>query len=66
MVVKVGINGFGRIGRLVLRASLSNPEARVVAINEPFMDVDYMVIFINYGSDHRNIEIMHIGLLVQI
>jgi len=41
--VKVGINGFGRIGRLVFRASLSNPKVSVVAINEPFMDVEYMV-----------------------
>lgn len=52
MVVHVGINGFGRIGRLVLRASLSNPEARVVAINEPFMDVDYMVYLFKYDSTH--------------
>jgi len=52
MVVRVGINGFGRIGRLVLRASLANPEARVVAINEPFMDVDYMVYLFKYDSTH--------------
>ena len=42
-VVKVGINGFGRIGRLVFRASLENPEVQVVAINDPFIDLDYMV-----------------------
>jgi lactate dehydrogenase-like 2-hydroxyacid dehydrogenase len=41
--VRVGINGFGRIGRLVLRAALEHPDVEVVAINEPFMDVDYMV-----------------------
>jgi len=52
MSVKIGINGFGRIGRLVLRASLNNPEARVVAINEPFMDVDYMVYMFHYDSVH--------------
>jgi len=52
MVVKIGINGFGRIGRLVLRASLNNPEARVVSINEPFMDVDYMVYMFHYDSVH--------------
>jgi glyceraldehyde 3-phosphate dehydrogenase len=52
MVVKVGINGFGRIGRLVLRASLANPEAKVVAINEPFMDADYMVYLFKYDSTH--------------
>ncbi|MEQ1919211.1 MAG: glyceraldehyde 3-phosphate dehydrogenase NAD-binding domain-containing protein, partial [Elusimicrobiota bacterium] len=34
MAIKVGINGFGRIGRLVLRASLKNPDIQVVAIND--------------------------------
>ncbi|CAG8460331.1 5945_t:CDS:10 [Cetraspora pellucida] len=43
MVVKVGINGFGRIGRLVLRASLNNPEIQVVGLNDPFLDLSYMV-----------------------
>ena len=38
----IGINGFGRIGRLVLRAALSKG-ANVVAINDPFIDLDYMV-----------------------
>jgi glyceraldehyde 3-phosphate dehydrogenase len=52
MVVNIGINGFGRIGRLVLRASLANPEAKVVSINEPFMDVNYMVYLFKYDSTH--------------
>jgi len=55
MVVKIGINGFGRIGRLVLRASLAegaNKDAVVVAVNEPFMDVDYMVYLFKYDSTH--------------
>jgi len=52
MSVKIGINGFGRIGRLVLRASLSNPKAQVVVINEPFMDVEYMVYMFKYDSVH--------------
>jgi len=51
-VVKIGINGFGRIGRLVLRASLNNPAARVVALNDPFMDLDYMVYLFHYDSVH--------------
>lgn len=42
-VAKLGINGFGRIGRLVLRASLEKPGSQVVAINDPFIDLDYMV-----------------------
>jgi len=52
MVVPIGINGFGRIGRLVLRSSLCNPECRVVAINEPFMDAEYMVYMFHYDSVH--------------
>jgi len=50
--VKVGINGFGRIGRLVLRASLNNPAVRVVCVNDPFMDVEYMVYLFKYDSVH--------------
>jgi len=52
MSVKIGINGFGRIGRLVLRASLNNPNATVVALNDPFMDLDYMVYLFHYDSVH--------------
>jgi len=52
MVAKVGINGFGRIGRLVLRASLENPQVQVVAINEPFMDAAYMVYMFHYDTVH--------------
>jgi len=56
MVVKFGINGFGRIGRLSFRASLSHKEIDVVAINEPFMDVDYMVYNLKYDSVHGPFE----------
>jgi len=52
MSVRIGINGFGRIGRLVLRASLNNPDVRVVAINEPFMNIDYIVYMFHYDSVH--------------
>uniref|UniRef100_A0A6G1SDQ3 Glyceraldehyde-3-phosphate dehydrogenase n=1 Tax=Aceria tosichella TaxID=561515 RepID=A0A6G1SDQ3_9ACAR len=48
---KIGINGFGRIGRLVLRASLEKG-AQVVAINDPFIGVDYMVYLFKYDSTH--------------
>jgi len=51
--VKVGINGFGRIGRLVLRASIEKPEAvEVVAINDPFLDTKYMEYQFRYDSVH--------------
>ena len=40
---KVGINGFGRIGRLVLRAAVEKDTVDVVAVNDPFINIDYMV-----------------------
>lgn len=52
MSVKIGINGFGRIGRLVLRAAVSHPEVTVVAVNDPFMDPEYMVYMFKYDSTH--------------
>jgi len=48
---KVGINGFGRIGRLVLRAALLE-NVNVVAVNDPFIDLDYMVYMFKYDSTH--------------
>jgi glyceraldehyde 3-phosphate dehydrogenase len=51
-VVKVGINGFGRIGRLVLRASLNNPNVKVVAINDPFLDLEYAAYMFKYDTIH--------------
>lgn len=41
--VKVGINGFGRIGRILLRNALEKPELLVVAINDPFIEPTYAV-----------------------
>ncbi len=52
-MIKVGINGFGRIGGLVLSSALEHPkEMQVVAINDPFVDVDYMAYMIKYDSVH--------------
>jgi glyceraldehyde 3-phosphate dehydrogenase len=51
-MVKVGINGFGRIGRLVCRAAFEHDEIDVVAINDPFIDLEYMVYMFNYDSTH--------------
>jgi len=53
MSVNMGINGFGRIGRLVFRAASANPLATVVAINEPFMDLTYCVYQLKYDSVHK-------------
>lgn len=48
---KVGINGFGRIGRLVLRVAISKG-VEVVSINDPFIDLNYMVYMFKYDSTH--------------
>lgn len=40
--ITVGINGFGRIGRLFLRAASRHPDVQVVAINDPFITAEYM------------------------
>jgi glyceraldehyde 3-phosphate dehydrogenase len=50
-MAKVGINGFGRIGRLVLRAALEKG-VDVVAVNDPFIPLDYMVYMFKYDSTH--------------
>ncbi len=49
--IKVGINGFGRIGRLVFRASIEREDMQVVAIND-LLDVDYMAYMLKYDSVH--------------
>jgi glyceraldehyde-3-phosphate dehydrogenase type I len=49
---KVGVNGFGRIGRLVLRAALLKGTVDVVSVNDPFIELDYMVYMFKYDSTH--------------
>lgn len=49
---RVGINGFGRIGRLVLRIATSRDDMEVVAVNDPFIDVKYMAYMLKYDSTH--------------
>ena len=51
-MVKVGINGFGRIGRLVFRAAIERGDVEVVAVNDPFIDLDYMMYMLKYDSAH--------------
>lgn len=50
--VKIGINGFGRIGRLVCRAAMNHPDVEVVAVNDPFLSVEYMEYMFKYDSIH--------------
>ena len=52
MKVKLGINGFGRIGILVMRASLEREDVDVLAINDPFIDVEYMKYMLTYDTIH--------------
>ena len=52
-MIKVGINGYGRIGRLVMRAALNNPEKyQISGINDLTSDVDYMIYQLKYDSAH--------------
>ncbi|KAJ5474062.1 Glyceraldehyde/Erythrose phosphate dehydrogenase family [Penicillium sp. IBT 31633x] len=52
MVVQVGINGFGRIGRIVFRNAINEPNMEVVAVNDPFIDVHYAAYMLKYDSTH--------------
>ena len=52
MITRIGINGFGRIGRLVFRIAVDHPEIEVAGINDPFIDTDYMVYMLKYDSVH--------------
>jgi len=54
--VKIGINGFGRIGRLVYRATTQKGGVSVVAINDPFISLDYMVYMLKYDSTHGRFQ----------
>ena len=49
---RIGINGFGRIGSLVLRAAEQREGVEVVAINDPFMSPDYMAYMLRYDTVH--------------
>jgi glyceraldehyde 3-phosphate dehydrogenase len=54
MAIKVGINGFGRIGRMAFRAIAKDfPDIQVVAIND-LLDADYLAYMLKYDSVHGN------------
>jgi glyceraldehyde 3-phosphate dehydrogenase len=50
--VRIGINGFGRIGRLVMRAAQNDPMVEIVAVNDPFIDTKYMEYMFQYDTVH--------------
>nr|P32637.1 RecName: Full=Glyceraldehyde-3-phosphate dehydrogenase; Short=GAPDH [Podospora anserina]CAA44635.1 glyceraldehyde-3-phosphate dehydrogenase [Podospora anserina] len=52
MTVKVGINGFGRIGRIVFRNAVEHPDVEIVAVNDPFIEPKYAEYMLKYDSTH--------------
>ncbi|KAF2581258.1 hypothetical protein F2Q68_00002603 [Brassica cretica] len=50
--IKIGINGFGRIGRLVARVVLQRDDVELVAVNDPFITTEYMTYMFKYDSVH--------------
>ncbi|MBO1764658.1 type I glyceraldehyde-3-phosphate dehydrogenase [Escherichia coli] len=52
MVVKVGINGFGRIGRIVFRNAIEHNDVEIVAVNDPFIEPHYAAYMLKYDSTH--------------
>ncbi|KAL2903608.1 Glyceraldehyde-3-phosphate dehydrogenase cytosolic [Bienertia sinuspersici] len=50
--IKIGINGFGRIGRLVARIALQRDDVELVAVNDPFITTDYMTYMFKYDTVH--------------
>lgn len=55
-MIKIGINGFGRIGRLVFRAALENKEIDVVHVNDPFIDLEYMAYMLKFDTIHGKLD----------
>ena len=68
MSLRLGINGFGRIGRLVLRAAVANPNGKVLSVNDPFVTPDYARYLLQYDTAHGRfpgtVEAIKDGLLV--
>ena len=52
MSIRIGINGFGRIGKLAFQAALSKEGVEIVAINDPFITADYMAYMVKYDTVH--------------
>lgn len=55
MTIKIGINGFGRIGRLVMRAAIARDDIEIVAIND-LIDIDYIAYMLKYDSTHGRFQ----------
>lgn len=68
MTIKVGINGFGRIGRIVFRNAVEFPDIKIVAVNDPFIETKYAAYMLKYDSTHGlfkgSVEVGDGGLVV--
>jgi glyceraldehyde 3-phosphate dehydrogenase len=66
--IKVGINGFGRIGRIVFRNAIEHDDIEIVAVNDPFIETHYAAYMLKYDSTHGQfkgtIEATDTGLIV--
>ena len=67
MAVRIGINGFGRIGRLVFRSAMKQEDVTVVGIND-LLDIDHLAYLLQYDSVHGqydgNVEVLNNNLIV--
>lgn len=54
--IKMGINGFGRIGRIVYRNAIEHDDVQVVAVNDPFISAEYAAYMLKYDSTHGNFK----------
>jgi len=68
MTIKVGINGFGRIGRIIFRNAVEHPDVEIVAVNDPFIETKYAAYMLKYDSTHGifkgTVEVVDGGLSV--
>jgi glyceraldehyde 3-phosphate dehydrogenase len=57
--VRIGINGFGRIGRLTFRSAMTDNfhKAKIMAINDPAMNIDYLIYQLQYDSIHGKLRV---------
>ena len=55
MTIRIGINGFGRIGRLAFRQAVTMDDVEVVAVND-LIDVNYLAYLLRYDSTHRKFQ----------
>ncbi|MFL2619213.1 MAG: glyceraldehyde 3-phosphate dehydrogenase NAD-binding domain-containing protein, partial [Candidatus Marisimplicoccus sp.] len=55
MSINIGINGFGRIGRLVFRSAISNDDFKVISIND-LLEIEHLAYLLKYDSVHGSFD----------